>query len=201
VSFGCAIHEFRSSAAQEVVMSIRIRVPRVLAGVLLSSLFVGVAATPARAASLSDNFDPPSSAWTFERSGVGSGHFSNAPGFAHSGTGFASIAAQTGFSSIRRDLIPANNIRSCTVSVWVDPAGLPDDGSAARINIEAINPVTWTYWSLTAVSYRTNGYRHVTSSAFRPTPGAAFVFRVSAVAPAQGAGVLVDVDDFSVTCT
>jgi hypothetical protein len=183
-------------------MSVRAVVLRAIATVTLSSLAVAAAAVPAAAAvSLSDDFEHPSSSWTFERSGLGGGHLSTAPGFAHSGTGFASVAAQTGFSSIRRDLIPGSTIRSCTVSVWLDPAGLPDDGSAARINIEAINPATWTYWTLTAVSYRTNGYRHVTSGAFRPTPATAFVFRVSVIAPAQGAGVLVDVDDFSVTCT
>jgi hypothetical protein len=172
------------------------------------SLVVAVAA-PAHATTLTiltDDFETSAnrSNWQFSNSGGdGWGQF-DFPSPAHSGSVFGELFSPWydagGWSAMSRTLTRAwwaGN--SCNVFVWLASR------DNATVNVEVIDPNTWTYMALKTVTVQTETraeplhYIQVMTPAFTPNPSS-FVFRVSVVNTDGDYSRRVLVDDVKYTC-
>jgi len=180
--------------------------PRALLGVLaVLALLTGGSAAPAQAVAvhvwtLSDGFESdPAGLWTFGGSpacGV-CGSIREDPWQARTGNRWASIeamAADSWFSAARTvRLSPPASSATCVLWMYVKvPAG--------TVNVEVINPATWTYLAVTSVGVSTD-YRQVTTPTWRTAP-ADVVVRASVVrAGDPPTTAFANVDDVTVRCT
>jgi hypothetical protein len=120
--------------------------------VLAMSLgIVATTAVPAYASAwaTSDGFEAnPGATWGFFNQGVGSGGFEYGIGSAYEGQGNAWLEVTTGWSSISKlqRVTPAlvHNVK-CWVGFVIQPWG------GATVNLEVIDPKTWTYIALNTV--------------------------------------------------
>jgi hypothetical protein len=170
-----------------------------IAGVA-GALLVG-AATPAFASvwTLSDGFESnPAATWWFEASDqFGHGDFGGFDGIPHTGSKYATIYRfDAGWASVARNvhLTPAQSHRaSCGAQVWLQEA------PGTRVNIEVINPSTWTYVAVNSVTLPSDNAWHAYGSGSW-TPGPVdVVFRVSVIS--TGGFARVKVDDLTVQCS
>jgi hypothetical protein len=141
---------------------------------------------------------------SFEHVGDGNGFMVlNNPAQAETFNGYAVIVTTPdNFSSVRTDIsIMAGG--SCNLRVAVNPFG-----NTETVNVEVIDPVSWTYTALKSVRLSGTSWHQIAMS-FRPSGSARLdqVFRVSVVdptlpAPAQTPPfALAHVDSFHAECS
>ena len=178
-----------------------------LAALAVPALLVAGLTAPAQAApavhtwSLSDGFEVGATgSWTFGGvpSCVNCGYVSDDPWQARSGTRWASIEARASDSwfSVGRTvrLAPPTTSASCAARMYVKVA-------AGTVNVEVINPATWTYLAVSTVGVG-GDYQRVTTGIWRATTPADVVVRASVVrAGSPPTSAFANVDDVSVTCT
>ena len=135
--------------------------------------------------------------WTFERDGSGAGGFSSSSSRSAPRNGYLAKDGQ-GFSSVGRTVTPTwsyLHLRFCSVEVYVDPGS-----GANRINLELINPSTWSYISLREITVNpSQGYTRYSFGDWVNGPVSAFV-RVSLLGNNGGPVAFARVDDLSVNC-
>src|SRR3954452_21513211 len=179
-----------------------------LAGAMVLSLVVALAA-PANAATVTlVNDDMEASAslsnWQFWSTGSGLGQFDCCYP-SHSGNVYAELISPMydagGWTEMSRTLTRAWSAgNSCSVSVWLASR------DNATVNVEVIDPSTWTYMALKTVTVQTETravpihYIQVTTPTFAPNPSP-FLFRVSVLNQTGDFGRMVYVDDFTYTCS
>jgi hypothetical protein len=121
---------------------------------------------------------------SFERVGSGSGAMVlNDPANAETFRGYAVITTTPGnWSAVRADILLLPGA-PCSLSVYVNPFG-----ASATVNVEVIDPDTWTYTALKTVTLSGTIYQKVSLS-FRPSASAREdqVFRVSVTDPIRPA--------------
>lgn len=182
------------------------RLPLVLAGAAIAAL---LPAAPSHAVtnilSNTNMFEginsPPVS---FEHTGSGNGFMVlTDPANADSFNGYAVIVTTPGnFSSVRTDMALLQSA-SCSLSVMVNPFGHTES-----VNVEIIDPTTWTYTALKTVTLSGNTWQRVAMS-FRTTATVRQdqIFRVSVVDPVLPAPAttppfaLAHVDSLRESCT
>ena len=177
----------------------------VLGTLAVLALLTGGLATPAGAVAVrtwtsSDGFEAdPAGLWTFGGNPdcPYCGSISDDPWQAHSGTRWASIetkAANSWYSAARTvTLAPPTTSATCALQMFVKvPAG--------TVNVEVIDPTTWTYLALTTVGVSTD-YRLVTTPAWRTAPRDVVV-RASVVRTGSPpTTAFANIDDVTVRCT
>lgn len=167
---------------------------------------LGLVATTAGAAhasawGTSDGFEAnPGATWTFEKSGVGGAGFEYGIGSAYEGQGNAWTEVTTGWSAIKKTqrVTPAlaHNV-TCGVQFAIQPWG------GATVNIEVIDPKTWTYIALKTVylpghSYQIAGVGPFNLNAYSPNQPDVVV-RVSQL---EKSGIYhwIRIDNYNMTC-
>jgi hypothetical protein len=121
---------------------------------------------------------------SFERAGSGSGAMVlNDPANAETFGGYAVISTTPGnWSSVRTDILLLPGA-PCSLSIYINPFGAP-----VTLNVEVIDPDTWTYTALKTVTLSGTTYQQVSMS-FRPAAAVREdqVFRVSVTDPIRPA--------------
>ncbi|GAA1748983.1 hypothetical protein [Luedemannella helvata] len=143
---------------------------------------------------LTDGFDyQPASTWTVEAYGSSGGGFDLNAGTARTAPNNAYLWAQTQFSAVGRSVTLRNNStrNGCAAAIYL--TGL----SGAKVNIEVINPSTWTYISLRQVTLTGGGYTQYTVPSWTGGPNTVYV-RIALVG--SGAYQLIRADDLIVQC-
>jgi hypothetical protein len=176
----------------------RIRLPRRTAFVaVFSTLFLAATGTAAHAKGwgLQDGFeDNPEATWTIQTYGSSFGSFENNAGTAHSGNNYVWLSAGTDFAAVGRPVhIPDLASPSCSASVYLETV------YAGQVNVEIINPATWTYMASNQVTLSPGGYQQIFVGTFYPDPSDVYV-RVSVLGTGTGNWSGVRVDDLQVSC-
>ncbi len=143
---------------------------------------------------LTDGFDyQPANTWTVEAYGSSGGGFDLNAGTARTAPNNAYLWAQSQFSAVGRSVTLRNNStrNGCAAAVYL--TGL----SGAKVNVEVINPSTWTYISLRQVTLTGGGYTQYAVPSWTGGPNTVYV-RIALVG--SGAYQLVRVDDLVVQC-
>jgi len=131
---------------------------RRLMAVLLSAAVVLLWAAPANAFTvftMHDSFEANPTNWTFQRSGTGDGKISYDSRIAHTGSGFANISSMGSgaFSSVGLPVHLTPGATFCTLSAVFSPESFSPDGHN-YVNMEVINPTSWTYIALKTLDFR-----------------------------------------------
>lgn len=171
---------------------------RALVVAALAVVMVTGSAVPAHASiwQLTDGFESnPASRWVPFASADGGGEFSNVAAWSHSGSWHAFRWVRTGYSSVHRNvhLTPAQfHSADCLAAIYIQAVN-----SAAVVNFEVINPVTWTYIALKQVALNPGGYQQVVTPSWHASK-VDVVVRVSVL----GFGQVSDIraDDLIVQC-
>lgn len=172
-----------------------------VAALTATVLGLGFGARPAFASlwQLSDGFEgDPSATWTFDLAGTGGGVFEIGAGRARTGSNNAFLRADTGYSAVGRTVHvtpkEVHDDASCFLGFQVTPVG----AAVTMVNVEVIDPSSWTYLALQTIRISSNGWRLVSTPNWTGGPVNVFV-RLSALA---GRGFApVRVDDMIVQCT
>jgi hypothetical protein len=176
-----------------------------VAGLTTTVLALGLGASPAFASlwQLSDGFEgDPSATWEFDVVGSGGGLFEMGLGTARTGSNNAFLRADTEFTALGRSVHvtpkEVHDDASCFLGFQVTPvpsAALP---AIALMNVEVIDPSTWTYLAVQTTRISSDGWRMITSPNWTGGPVNVFA-RLSLVA---GRGLApVRVDDMIMQCT
>jgi hypothetical protein len=171
---------------------------RTVAAVVAASAGVlAITVGPAQASlwQLQDGFDyQPAATWTVEHYGTSGGGFDINTGTAHTAPNNAYLWAQTQFASVGRSVTLRNNSTrsSCAAGIYLQGF----DG--AKVNVEVIDPSSWTYVALNSVTITGGSYRQYTVGPWTGGPNTVYV-RVSLLG--TGAYNLVRVDDLTVQCS
>lgn len=169
----------------------------VIATVAVSAALVGFTGSAAHAGiwQLTDGFDyQPASTWTVEAYGSSGGGFDLNAGTARTAPNNAYLWAQTQFSAVGRSVTLRNNSTRIACAAAVYLTGL----KGAKVNIEVINPSTWTYVSMRQVTLTGAGYTQYTVPSWSGGPNTVYV-RISLLG--TGAYQLIRADDLVVQCT
>lgn len=158
-------------------------------------------ATPAYAIhlwSVADGFEGGQGAWTQEAVNGFSG-VDQTPGLARSGSRYGYLdAEQGGWGALGLNLtvgIPANGTGVCSAQVYIDPQ------FTARLNLEVINPSSWTYIALKTVTLGGSGVFYQAASVGWVPVQPNVHFRVSVLGDTPNGFSGAHIDDFSVVCT
>jgi hypothetical protein len=183
---------------RQSLSSARRRAGRAVAVILATSTGALVlAGAPAHASGwqLQDGFDyQPAATWTLEHYGTSGAGFDLNAGTARTAPNNAYLWAQTQFSSVGRSVTLRNNStrNDCAAGVYLQGF----DG--AKVNVEVIDPSSWTYVALHSVTLSGSGYRLYTVGPWTGGPNTVYV-RISLLG--TGAYNLVRVDDLTVQCS
>ena len=177
---------------------------RAVLGVLAMATAIVVATAGTAHASgwgTSDGFEyDPGATWSLYHVGVGGGGFEYNIGSAHNGLGNAWLDVTTGWSSLamtQRVTPGLAHQATCGVSVAIQPWG------SATVNIEIVDPATWTYIALNTVTL--TGYTYV-GTGVGP-------FKLGPTSPSQpdvvvrfsllgnGSYQWIRIDDYSMSCS
>ncbi|GAA0562525.1 hypothetical protein GCM10010172_52180 [Paractinoplanes ferrugineus] len=172
-------------------------VRRAVLGAVLSMGLIAGTATAAHASiwQLIDGFDyQPASTWQATASGASGSGFDINAGTARSAPNNAFLWAQTQFSSVGRSVVLRNNSSRITCGAAVYLQGL----SGASVNVEVIDPSTWTYISLKNVTLNSSSYTMVTVPPWTGGPNTVY-FRVSLLG--KGGFSSIRADDATIQCT
>lgn len=177
----------------------RSRVTRTLLTITAATVALIMGTASAAQASmwqLLDTFDSnPASRWSIGFVGAGTGDFSTSGG---NTWGWVTKTDSEGWSDIGRDvhLTPAQLHQSQCAATIALRASV--DGSTSAVNIEVIDPPSWTYIALRPVKVTGDNFQTFTIGPW--TPGAVDVyFRLSLLA--SGSYRYLGVDDLVVQCT
>jgi hypothetical protein len=188
-----SIGSARSRVSRRLSLSVR-----VAAAILGTSAGVlALTGVPAQASlwQLQDGFDyQPAATWTIEHVGTSGGGFDLNAGTARTAPNDAFLWAQTQFSSVGRSVTLRNNSTrtSCAAGIYLQGF----DG--AKVNVEVIDPSTWTYVALNTVTISGSGYRQYTVGPWTGGPNTVYM-RVSLLG--TGAYNLIRIDDLTVQCS
>jgi len=142
-----------------------------------------------------DGFElDPTTTWSIEHYGNSNGGFDLGVGTARSGSNDAWLTAQDQFSAVGKPvhLTPAEfHAATCSAQIYVKAVG------PATLNVEVIEPASWTYIALNTVSLSGGGYTAVGVGPWTPGPVDVY-FRVSLLG--NGGRSQVRVDDLQVSC-
>jgi hypothetical protein len=172
-------------------------VRRAVVGVVMSTGLIVGTATAAHASlwQLNDGFDSsPAATWHTETYGTSGAGFDLNAGTARSAPNDAYLWAQTQFASVGRSVVLRNNSTRIQCAAAIYLTGL----SGSKVNVEVINPSSWTYISLKTVTLTGGGYSQVTVPAWTGGPNTVY-FRVSVLG--NGGFSSVRADDLVVQCT
>jgi hypothetical protein len=148
----------------------------------------------------SDGFESnPSATWSFSGEGDSSGRFATAA--PHSGSTYASISEwYPGWSSVGRSvrITPATvHTPKCGLSAWMATTAY-----RPRVNVEVIDPATWTYIALYQVTLSGQGYKNYAVGSWRATKADVFLrFSVLANDPNAPAFANAQIDDVVISCS
>lgn len=164
-----------------------------------TAVTLGVAASPAQADlwQHTDGFESnPAAVWQFHRAGAGSGALELGAGTAAAGLNNAILTTSPGgWSGVGKLLTvrprTAGHSTTCGGGFGVRPVGAP-----AVLNIEVIDPTTWTYLALRTVRVSEPVWRRHDVASYRDGPTQVFV-RVSLL----GGSGPVRVDEMGFQCT
>jgi hypothetical protein len=170
-----------------------------VAALATTAVALGVAASPAYADLFqhTDGFEgDPAAVWEFHRSGAGSGDFEIGLGTARTGQNNAILTTSAGgWSGVGKLLTvrprTAGHSTTCGGGFFVRPIGGP-----AVLNVEVIDPVSWTYLALRTVRVTDTAWRRHDVATYRDGPSEVFM-RVSLL----GGSGPVRVDDMTFQCT
>jgi hypothetical protein len=120
-------------------------------------------AVPAQAAATTlmvDGFEASPTNWTLEHAGLASSSMIYNPVFAHSGSGSAFLGGfKTGaFSAVGRMVHLGSTGVICQFTASIDPLSLDLSGHN-HLNIEVINPSTWTYVAVGHADFTAEGWQ------------------------------------------
>jgi hypothetical protein len=137
-------------------------------GAFVLALMLGGTSVPAAyAGGYGDTFEPnPVLGWKFSHNAsYGAGGFDYNQGTAFSAPNNAWLAVTNGWSAIRvYTPLPADGETTmndlCTASIYIKPAV----NDSVTLNLEVIDPWTWTYVALKQVTLLPGGYKQVSFS-------------------------------------
>ncbi|MFG1839557.1 hypothetical protein [Micromonospora sp. NPDC049175] len=169
------------------------------AAVTATAVALTVAVGPAQADlwTHTDGFEGnPAAVWEFHRSGAGSGAYELGTGTAHSGWNNAILTTSAGgWSGVGKLLTvgprTAGHSTTCGGGFYVRAVS----GSAV-LNVEVIDPASWTYLSLRTVRITDTAWRLHDVASYANGPNQVFV-RISLL----GGSGAVRVDDFAFQCS
>ncbi|MBM7075142.1 hypothetical protein [Micromonospora humida] len=169
------------------------------AAVMATTVALTVAVSPAQADlwQHTDGFESsPAAVWEFHRSGAGSGAFELGAGKAHSGANNAILTTSAGgWSGVGKLLTvrprTAGHNTTCGGGFFVQAVSGP-----AVLNVEVIDPASWTYLALRTVRITDTVWRRHDVASYANGPSQVFV-RVSLL----GGSGPVRVDDMAFQCT
>ncbi|MEU1586977.1 hypothetical protein [Micromonospora sp. NPDC005710] len=169
------------------------------AAVLATTVALTVAVGPAQADlwQHTDGFEgSPAAVWEFHRSGAGSGAYELGAGTARSGSNNAILTTSAGgWSGVGKLLTvrprTAGHSTTCGGGFFVRAVSGP-----AVLNVEVIDPASWTYLALRTVRITDTVWRRHDVASYANGPSQVFV-RVSLL----GGSGAVRVDDMAFQCT
>jgi hypothetical protein len=129
------------------------RLRRALAVVAVTAAMTAAVAAPAQAQTVvvQDGFEGTGSAWTFQRSGSGSGFIEFNSAYPRDGLNNGALLVDSGWSAVGRSVNLTNGISiRCNAWIYVQTPG-------ATLNIEIIDPATWNYIALNTVTVGATG--------------------------------------------
>ncbi|MDG4828218.1 hypothetical protein O7627_02725 [Solwaraspora sp. WMMD1047] len=169
------------------------------AAAVATAVALTVAVSPAHADlwQHSDGFEgDPAAVWEFHRSGAGSGSFQIGQGTARSGSNNALLSTSAGgWSGVGKLLTvrprTAGHATTCGGGFFVQATSGP-----AVLNVEVIDPASWTYLALRTVRVTDTAWRRHDVASYQNGPTQVFM-RVSLL----GGSAPVRVDDMVFQCS